>query len=102
MSECARAGSLRPGSEIDPSPALGPGPLFFPQSEWSTHAAKRCIDTAPPKGLRGAIPPNFPYFHVEFGLAAGFVHVIDDEAKWPRQFARDVLVRRTLSVPAFL
>ena len=26
------------------------------------------IDTRA-KGLRGSIPPNFPYFHVEFGLS---------------------------------
>ncbi|WRX22806.1 Cwf19-like protein [Theobroma cacao] len=33
-------------------------------------------------GLRGSIPKNFPYLHVEFGLNRGFVNVIDDE----RQF----------------
>ena len=38
------------------------------ESEWSQHHAKRMIDTRA-KGLRGSIPPNFPYFHVEFGLA---------------------------------
>ena len=37
------------------------------ESEWSQHHAKRLIDTRA-KGLRGSIPPNFPYFHVEFGL----------------------------------
>ena len=37
------------------------------ESEWSQHAAKKLIDTSM-KGLRGSIPPNFPYFHVEFGL----------------------------------
>ena len=38
------------------------------ESEWSQHHAKRMIDTRA-KGLRGSIPPNFPYFHVEFGLS---------------------------------
>lgn len=38
------------------------------ESEWSQHHAKRMIDTRD-KGLRGSIPPNFPYFHVEFGLS---------------------------------
>lgn len=38
------------------------------ESEWSQHHAKRMIDTRA-KGLRGCIPPNFPYFHVEFGLS---------------------------------
>ena len=43
------------------------------------------------QGLRGSIPANFPYLHVEFGLAAGFVHVIDDEAAFDAAFARNVL-----------
>lgn len=38
------------------------------ESEWSQHHAKRYIDTRA-KGLQGSIPPNFAYFHVEFGLA---------------------------------
>ena len=41
------------------------------ESEWSQHHAKRLIDTRA-KGLRGSIPPNFPYFHVEFGLTGAF------------------------------
>lgn len=34
------------------------------ESEWSTHAAKAVIDTRT-KGLRGSVPPNFPYFYVQ-------------------------------------
>ena len=45
-----------------------------------------------PQGLRGSIPPNFPYLHVEFGLGDGFVHVIDDERKFDRGLARSVLI----------
>ena len=73
-------------------------PMYFKkaideaESEWSTHDAKKCISTAPPKGLRGAIPPNFPYFHVEFNMRGGFVHVIDDDDGWRVDFARDILV----------
>lgn len=44
------------------------------------------------QGLRGCIPPSFPYFAVERGLAAGHVHVIDDEAEFPRGFGRGILV----------
>ena len=62
------------------------------ESEWSVHDAKKCISTAPPKGLRGSIPTNFPYFHVEFEMSGGYVHVIDDEEKWPWDFGRNVLV----------
>lgn len=60
-------------------------------SEWSQHYAKRIIDTTT-KGLRGSIPPNFPYFSVEFGLSSGFVHVVDDESKFNRDLGRSVLV----------
>ncbi|KAI8562725.1 hypothetical protein RHMOL_Rhmol03G0056600 [Rhododendron molle] len=38
------------------------------------------------KGLRGSVPKDFPYFHVEFGLNKGFVHVIDDEQKFKANF----------------
>ena len=44
----------------------------------SQHNTKKLTDTSE-KGLRGSIPKNFPYFHVEFGLYRGFVHVIDDK-----------------------
>jgi hypothetical protein len=58
-------------------------------SDWAQHHAKRLIDTKA-KGLRGSIPPNFPYFYVQFGYSAGFVHVIDDEAKFSPSFGRQV------------
>ena len=80
-----------------PEGAAARAPMYFKkaidesESEWSTHDAKKCISTAPPKGLRGAVPPNFPYFHVEFGMRGGYVHVIDDETRWRRDFARDIL-----------
>lgn len=38
------------------------------------------------QGLRGSVPPGFPYFYVQFGYASGFAHVIDDESKWDRDF----------------
>ena len=43
------------------------------------------------QGLRGSIPPNFPYFFVEFGLSVGFLHVIDDEEKFDKDFGRSIL-----------
>ncbi len=73
-------------------------PMYFKkaideaESEWSTHDAKKCLSTAPPKGLRGTIPANFPYFHVEFNMRGGFVHVIDDETKWKWNFGRNILI----------
>jgi len=50
---------------------------------------KRIIDTRG-KGLRACIPKNFPYFHVEFGINGGFLHMIEDEENWDRQFGHHV------------
>ncbi|KAL5702022.1 hypothetical protein ACHQM5_027293 [Ranunculus cassubicifolius] len=67
-----------------PSELASEAPLYFKKAideaedEWSQHNAKKLIDTSE-KGLLGSIPKNFPYFHVEFGLDKGFVHVIDNE-----------------------
>lgn len=58
--------------------------------EWSQHNAKKLIDTSQ-KGLRNSIPEHFPYFHVEFGLNKGFVHVIDDEKLFKRSFGLNVI-----------
>ncbi|XP_074274509.1 uncharacterized protein LOC141598680 isoform X2 [Silene latifolia] len=72
------------------------GPLYFKkaideaESEWSQHNAKKLIDTSQ-KGLRVSIPKDFPYFHVEFGLDKGFVHVIDDETQFKSSFGLDVI-----------
>ncbi|XP_057446194.1 uncharacterized protein LOC130738264 [Lotus japonicus] len=71
-------------------------PLFFKKAideaddEWSQHNAKKLIDTSQ-KGLRNSIPEHFPYFHVEFGLNKGFVHVIDDEKLFKRSFGLNVI-----------
>jgi hypothetical protein len=48
------------------------------EDEWSQHNTKKLTDTSE-KGLRGSIPKDFPYSHVEFGLHRGFVHGIDDK-----------------------
>lgn len=87
-----------------PAKAFSKAPIYFKkavddaESEWSQHHAKRLIDTRA-KGLHGSIPPNFPYFHVEFGLSSGFVHVIDDEAGWEPAFGRSILAG-LLDLPA--
>ncbi|KAI3469702.1 hypothetical protein Pfo_026365 [Paulownia fortunei] len=79
-------------------------PVYFKKAideaedEWSQHNAKKLIDTSE-KGLRGSIPKNFPYFHVEFGLNKGFVHVIDDEKEFKSSFGLNV-IRGMLRLPA--
>ncbi|CAA0828260.1 CwfJ-like family protein [Striga hermonthica] len=78
-------------------------PVYFKKAideaedEWSQHNAKKLIDTSE-KGLRGSIPKNFPYFHVEFGLDRGFVHVIDDEKEFKSSFGLNV-IRGMLQLP---
>nr|XP_027090161.1 CWF19-like protein 2 [Coffea arabica] len=79
-------------------------PLYFKKAideaeeEWSQHNAKKLIDTSQ-KGLRASVPKNFPYFHVEFGLDKGFVHVIDDEKQFKSNFGLNV-IRGMLRLPA--
>ena len=68
------------------------------EEEWSQHNAKKLIDTSQ-KGLRASVPKNFPYFHVEFGLDKGFVHVIDDEKQFKSNFGLNV-IRGMLRLPA--
>lgn len=71
-------------------------PLYFKKAideaedEWSQHNAKKLIDTSQ-RGLRRSIPKDFPYFHVEFGLNRGFVHVIDDEKQFKSSFGLNVI-----------
>jgi hypothetical protein len=59
----------------------------------------RGMNTLVLQGLRGCIPPNFPYFAVEMGLSSGHVHVIDDESSFPDNFGRGVLIG-LLQLPA--
>ncbi|CAN6457214.1 unnamed protein product [Victoria cruziana] len=79
-------------------------PLYFKKAideaedEWSQHDAKKLIDTSLKGGLRNSIPKNFPYFHVEFGLHKGFVHVIDDETNFKSSLGLDV-IRGMLQLP---
>ncbi|CAK7338332.1 unnamed protein product [Dovyalis caffra] len=78
-------------------------PLYFKKAideaedEWSQHNSKKLIDTSE-KGLRGSIPKDFPYFHVEFGLNKGFVHVIDDEKNFKSSLGLNV-IRGMLHLP---
>ncbi|CAL5207521.1 unnamed protein product [Lathyrus oleraceus] len=71
-------------------------PLYFKKAideaedEWNQHNAKKLIDTSQ-KGLRNSIPEHFPYFHVEFGINRGFVHVIDNEKNFNSSFGLNIL-----------
>ena len=73
-------------------------PLYFrkeimdSEKEWSDN--KKLIDISK-KGFHGSIPDNFSYFFVCFGdgsgKGSGFVHVIENDKKWKRDFGRDII-----------
>ncbi|XP_003559912.1 CWF19-like protein 2 [Brachypodium distachyon] len=77
-------------------------PMYFKKAideaeeEWSQHEMKKLIPTS--GNLRQVIPENFAYFHVEFGLDRGFVHVIDDESNFSAGFGLNV-IRGVLRLP---
>lgn len=85
-----------------PSSIAKQAPLYFKKAideaegEWGQHDMKKVIPTS--GNLRNAIPANFSYFHVEFGLDRGFVHVIDDDNNFPSSFGVNV-VRGMLRLP---
>lgn len=57
---------------------------------------KKVIPTS--GNLRQVIPENFSYFHVEFGLDKGFVHVIDKDSNFNSGFGLNV-IRGLLRLP---
>lgn len=77
-------------------------PLYFKKAideaedEWGQHEMKKLIQTT--GNLRNVIPENFAYFHVEFGLDRGFVHVIDDDNNFRSSFGLNV-IRGLLKLP---
>ncbi|XP_042380872.1 CWF19-like protein 2 isoform X2 [Zingiber officinale] len=85
-----------------PSERAEEAPMYFrkaleeAEEEWGQHEMKKVIPT---KGnLRQVIPENFSYFHVEFGLDKGFVHVIDKDSNFESGFGLNV-VRGLLRLP---
>ncbi|XP_037934429.1 CWF19-like protein 2 homolog isoform X2 [Teleopsis dalmanni] len=43
------------------------------------------------KGLQRSIPKGLSYFWVNFGMDFGFAHVIEDEKRFPSNFAQEIL-----------
>ncbi|KAJ0981117.1 hypothetical protein J5N97_009372 [Dioscorea zingiberensis] len=86
-----------------PSEVAKQAPLYFKKAideaedEWGQHEMKKLIQTT--GNLRHVIPENFAYFHVEFGLDRGFVHVIDDDSNFRGNFGMNI-IRGLLKLPA--
>ncbi|XP_030378669.1 CWF19-like protein 2 homolog [Scaptodrosophila lebanonensis] len=43
------------------------------------------------KSVRSAIPKGLPYLWVNFGMDSGFAHVIEDEDRFPSNFAQEII-----------
>uniref|UniRef100_A0A914DA91 Cwf19-like protein C-terminal domain-containing protein n=1 Tax=Acrobeloides nanus TaxID=290746 RepID=A0A914DA91_9BILA len=41
--------------------------------------------------IRSAVPKGFPFFAVDFGLQAGYAHVIEDDSRFPSYFAQEIV-----------
>ena len=69
-------------------------PMYFKKAimecdeEWAQN--KKLVDTSK-KGLRNSVPPGFPYFSVDFGTSGGYAHVIEDKAKFPHYFGKEII-----------
>lgn len=77
-----------PIAQAQSAPGFFKKSIMDADSEWSQHT--KVIDTTG-KGIRRAIPKEFPYFHVEFALGGGYAHVIEDETKFPITFGKEVV-----------
>eukprot|EP00466_Bigelowiella_natans_P012128 jgi/Bigna1/34996/e_gw1.7.88.1 len=64
-------------------------------SDWNTVSAsgKKVLETSPGRHPLAHVLPrgDFPYFHVEFEMEGGYVHVIEDEGLFDLDFGRNVL-----------
>ncbi|XP_059610781.1 CWF19-like protein 2 homolog [Phlebotomus argentipes] len=79
-----------------PSSGFELAPFYFKkaiqesESEWAQN--RQLVDLKKEnKSLRRAIPRGLPYFWVSFTEHAGFAHVIEDEERFPANFALEIL-----------
>lgn len=70
------------------------------EGEWADN--KKLVDLSKRGGdVRRVIPKGFSYFAVDFGLQPGYAHVIENENKFPQNFAHvrfwivDLIVHRS-------
>jgi len=69
-------------------------PIYFHKAlmesdeEWADH--KKLFKTQG-QNLTKVIPQDFTYFNVEFGHGEGYVHIIEDETKFPKYFGKETV-----------
>lgn len=69
-------------------------PFYFKKAiqeserEWSTN---KQLVTLKEKDLRRTIPKGLPYFWVHFGVENGFAHVIEEQDRFPSNFAQEII-----------
>lgn len=56
------------------------------EGEWSDN--RKLLELNASNGdIRRALPKGFAYFAIDFGLQPGYAHIIEDEQRFPRNFA---------------
>lgn len=58
------------------------------EDDWATN--KQLVNLKD-RDVRRAIPKGLPYFWVNFGMSSGFAHVIEDQEKFPGNFAQEII-----------
>ncbi|VDN07280.1 unnamed protein product [Thelazia callipaeda] len=79
-----------------PNEVVQLAPIYFKKAiddsedEWVSN--KKLIDLCKRGGdIRKVIPKGFSYFSVDFGLQPGYAHVIEDENRFPYNFAHEII-----------
>lgn len=93
--ESARNLHRRPHLQVHAVPgSFEMAPFYFKKAiqeaegEWTTN--KQLINLTE-RDVRRAIPKGLPYFWVNFGMQSGFAHVIEDQERFPSNFAQEVI-----------
>lgn len=94
--ETARYLHKRPHMVVNcvPSKDFEMAPFYFKKAiqeserEWSTN---KQLVTLRERDLRRSIPRGLPYFWVHFGIESGFAHVIEEQERFPANFATEII-----------
>ncbi|XP_055695733.1 CWF19-like protein 2 homolog [Lutzomyia longipalpis] len=79
-----------PSSEFELAPFYFKKAIQESEAEWAQN--RQLIDLKKEaKSVRRAIPRGLPYFWVSFTEHAGFAHVIEDQERFPSNFAMEIL-----------